>query len=37
VRATLAGDAALVDSRKWMKPAREAVEDETARLLNLYG
>jgi fructose-bisphosphate aldolase class II/tagatose 1,6-diphosphate aldolase GatY/KbaY len=37
VRATLAGDAALVDSRKWMKPARAAVEDETARLLNLYG
>lgn len=37
VRSTLAGDAALVDSRKWMKPARAAVEDETARLLNLYG
>jgi fructose-bisphosphate aldolase class II len=37
VRSTLAGDAAMVDSRKWMKPARAAVEDETARLLNLYG
>jgi fructose-bisphosphate aldolase class II/tagatose 1,6-diphosphate aldolase GatY/KbaY len=37
VRSTLARDAAMVDSRKWMKPARSAVEDETARLLNLYG
>lgn len=36
VRSTLAADAAMVDSRKWMKPARAAVEDETARLLNLY-
>ncbi len=36
VRSTLAADATLVDSRKWMKPAREAVEEETLRLLNLY-
>jgi fructose-bisphosphate aldolase class II/tagatose 1,6-diphosphate aldolase GatY/KbaY len=36
VRAALAEDPALVDSRKWMKPARAAVEDETCRLLSLY-
>jgi fructose/tagatose bisphosphate aldolase len=36
VRSTLAADAILVDSRMWMKPARQAVEDETVRLLNLY-
>jgi fructose-bisphosphate aldolase class II/tagatose 1,6-diphosphate aldolase GatY/KbaY len=37
VRASLAADPALVDSRKWMGPARSAVEDETLRLLALYG
>jgi len=37
VRASLARDPALVDSRKWMVPARSAVEDETLRLLTLYG
>ncbi|MFZ0531317.1 MAG: class II fructose-bisphosphate aldolase [Propionicimonas sp.] len=37
VRDTLAGDAALVDSRKWMRPARDAVENEALRLLKLYG
>ncbi len=37
VRASLAADPALVDSRKWMVPARSAVEDETLRLLTLYG
>ncbi len=36
VRAALAADPALVDSRKWLKPARSAVEEETFRLLNLY-
>jgi fructose-bisphosphate aldolase, class II len=36
VRDALAADPALVDSRKWMKPARTAVEDETFRLLRLY-
>lgn len=36
VRATLAADPGLVDSRKWMKPARAAVEAETLRLLRLY-
>lgn len=36
VRAALAADPALVDSRKWLKPARAAVEDETFRLLDLY-
>ncbi|MCC6494765.1 MAG: class II fructose-bisphosphate aldolase [Propionibacteriaceae bacterium] len=36
VRAALAAEPALVDSRKWLKPARAAVEDETFRLLNLY-
>jgi len=25
-----------VDSRKWMKPARTAVEQETYRILSLY-
>lgn len=37
VRASLAADPALVDSRRWMVPARSAVEDETLRLLTLYG
>lgn len=36
VRETLAADRALVDSRKWMGPARSAVEDEACRLLELY-
>ena len=36
VRSTLSADETLVDSRKWMKPARQAVEDEALRLLNLY-
>jgi len=36
VRASLTEDPAMVDSRKWMKPARAAVEDETCRLLRLY-
>ncbi len=36
VRGTLAGDERLVDSRKWMAPARAAVQAETARLLELY-
>ncbi|CAL8974661.1 Fructose-bisphosphate aldolase [Propionicimonas sp. T2.31MG-18] len=37
VRATLAADEALVDSRKWMRPARDAVSAEAGRLLTLYG
>lgn len=37
VRQALAGDPSLVDSRKWMGPARSAVEDEVRRLLALYG
>lgn len=37
VRATLAADEALVDSRKWMRPARDAVSAEAGRLLALYG
>ena len=37
VRATLDDNPALVDSRKWLGPARSAVEDETFRLLTLYG
>ena len=37
VRATLAADGALVDSRKWMRPARDAVSAEAGRLLALYG
>lgn len=36
VRATLAGSPDLVDSRKWLAPARTAVAAETARLLELY-
>ena len=37
VRATLAADEGLVDSRKWLGPARDAVAAEAARLLTLYG
>jgi len=37
VRHTLAENPALVDSRKWMAPARSAVEAEVLRLLELYG
>jgi len=37
VRASLARDPALVDSRKWLGPARSVVEDEVLRLLQLYG
>jgi fructose-bisphosphate aldolase class II/tagatose 1,6-diphosphate aldolase GatY/KbaY len=37
VRATLDADPALVDSRKWLGPARSAVEEETLRLLTIYG
>ena len=35
VRATLAADPKLVDTRKYIKPAREAVANETARLLKI--
>jgi fructose-bisphosphate aldolase class II len=35
VRATLAGDPQLVDSRKYLGPARDAVAVETTRLLRL--
>lgn len=37
VRQALAADPALVDSRKWLEPARAAVAAEVARLLTLYG
>jgi fructose-bisphosphate aldolase class II/tagatose 1,6-diphosphate aldolase GatY/KbaY len=37
VRTTLGADPALVDSRKWLGPARSAVEEETFRLLTMYG
>lgn len=36
VRDALAADPGLVDSRKWMRPARSAVEAEARRLLELY-
>lgn len=36
VRDSLIADPAMVDSRKWMRPARTAVEDESYRLLKLY-
>ena len=36
VRESLVADLTMVDSRKWMKPARTAVEHETYRLLSLY-
>ena len=37
VRDALAADPALVDSRKWLRPARDAVAVEVTRLLQLYG
>lgn len=37
VRGTLADDPALVDPRRWMGPARDAVADEAYRLLRLFG
>jgi fructose-bisphosphate aldolase class II/tagatose 1,6-diphosphate aldolase GatY/KbaY len=37
VREALDADPALVDSRKWLGPARSAVEEETLRLLTIYG
>ncbi len=37
VRDVLVANPAMVDSRKWMAPARAAVEQESARLLELYG
>jgi fructose/tagatose bisphosphate aldolase len=37
VRTTLGADPTLVDSRKWLGPARSAVEEETFRLLTMYG
>lgn len=36
VRGALAADPRLVDSRKWLRPARTAIEDEAYRLLRLY-
>jgi fructose-bisphosphate aldolase class II/tagatose 1,6-diphosphate aldolase GatY/KbaY len=36
VREALAADPALVDSRKWLAPARRAVQTEVERLLELY-
>jgi fructose-bisphosphate aldolase class II len=36
VRDTLAADEKLVDSRKYVSPAREAVADEAARMLRLF-
>ncbi len=36
VRAALAADERLVDSRKYLSPAREAVADEAARMLRLF-
>ncbi|WP_030267699.1 class II fructose-bisphosphate aldolase [Streptomyces violens] len=37
LRGTLAGDPDLVDSRKYIKPARAAVADEAARILSTLG
>ncbi|MFF8311600.1 class II fructose-bisphosphate aldolase [Streptomyces lydicus] len=37
IRQTLGADPALVDSRKYVKPAREAVAEEAARLLGVLG
>ncbi|QHC24467.1 class II fructose-bisphosphate aldolase [Streptomyces sp. GS7] len=37
IRRTLDADPALVDSRKYVKPAREAVAQEAARLLGVLG
>jgi len=36
IRETLAADETLVDSRKYLKPAREAVAQEAARMLRLF-
>src|SRR5690606_34651181 len=36
VRQTLAADESLVDSRKYIAPAREAVAEEAARMLRLF-
>lgn len=36
IRQTLAADEALVDSRKYLKPAREALAGEAARMLRLF-
>ena len=36
VRATLAADERLVDSRKYLAPARDALADEAARMLRLF-
>lgn len=36
IRKTLASDEALVDSRKYVAPAREAVAEEAARMLRLF-
>ncbi|WP_327153881.1 class II fructose-bisphosphate aldolase [Streptomyces tubercidicus] len=37
IRRTLGADPSLVDSRKYIKPAREAVAEEAARLLEVLG
>lgn len=37
VRSVLAEQPTLVDPRKWLGPGRQAVQDEAARLLELYG
>lgn len=37
IRRTLGADPSLVDSRKYVKPAREAVAEEAARLLDVLG
>ncbi|MDT0454225.1 class II fructose-bisphosphate aldolase [Streptomyces sp. DSM 41527] len=37
IRHTLGADPSLVDSRKYLKPAREAVAEEAARLLEVLG
>ncbi|WJY41756.1 class II fructose-bisphosphate aldolase family protein [Streptomyces sp. P9-2B-2] len=37
IRRTLGADPSLVDSRKYVKPAREAVTEEAARLLGVLG
>ncbi|WP_407288527.1 ketose-bisphosphate aldolase [Streptomyces sp. BP-8] len=37
IRQTLGADPSLVDSRKYVKPAREAVAEEAARLLGVLG
>ncbi|MEU8781556.1 class II fructose-bisphosphate aldolase [Streptomyces sp. NPDC048637] len=37
IRQTLGADPSLIDSRKYLKPAREAVAEEAARLLGVLG